>query len=252
MHHWLILQLLFFVGFVAGFVDTLSGGGGLITVPALFSVGLPPALVLGTSKLQSCIGELSASLHFFKQKKLLLRKLLPGVSFVAISASLGAVLAQVVHPEILAKIIPFLLLFVLLYTIISPRVHDEDLTPILSEKSFFVIFGLLIGFYNGFFGPGTGSFWIFVLMYFLRFNMINATIYAKPLNFIGDVLAVLWFMLGNNIDYLIAFMMGLGQILGARIGAGLVVGKSGHKIIRPLFIIVVAMMTIDLFVKNYK
>jgi uncharacterized protein len=250
MHHILILLILTGVAFCAGIIDTLAGGGGLLTVPALLSAGIPPVIVLGTNRLQSIFGELTASIHFFRKKKLNVKGLLFGFLMTAIGSVLGSVVAQLIHPENLKKIIPILLVIVLIYTILSPAAKDIKPKQILSDVVFFIIFGLIIGFYNGFFGPPTGTFWMFSLMCFLGLDIVRATMHAKPLNSIGNIASLIVFMIGGKVYYSVGLCMGAGQICGARIGAHLVIHK-GHKLIKPLFITVVSIMLIDILIKTY-
>lgn len=237
-------------GFFAGLIDSMAGGGGLIAVPVLLYTGIAPATVLGTNRLQSCVGELNAIIHFIKKQQLSLKKLISGIFYTAIGSTLGTLLVQIIHPLILQKLIPILLIFVLIYTVTSSGFRKKSIRPKLPEKLFLCYFGLLIGFYNGFFGPGTGSFWLAGFMFFLAYPIVQATTHAKPLNLTGNVVSLVWFALGGHIQYLYAFLMALGQVAGSSIGARLVIYK-GHILIRPLFVIVVTIMSVDLLIKNY-
>ncbi|MDF1759837.1 MAG: TSUP family transporter [Coxiellaceae bacterium] len=250
MTHWITLIALGFTGLIAGIIDTLAGGGGLICVPALLSAGLSPAVTLGTNKLQSCVGELNATLHFLRKKKIDLKQMVMALIITAISATTGAICIQLIHPDILGKLLPFLLLVVLIYTIFSPKAREVDGKAKLSWRHFSLIFGVLIGFYNGFFGPPTGSLWMFSLMFFAGMNIVNATMHTKPLNFIGNVTSVIPFILVGNINYPAAIAMAIGQLIGSHIGAGLVIHR-GHRLIKPFYIIMVSIMLIDVFIKAY-
>ena len=249
MHYEFLIPILLIVGFVAGAVDTIAGGGGLITVPVLMSLGLPPAVALGTNRMQSCMGELSASLHFLKKKMLNLSDSKWGVFYTALGSSLGSILIQYIHMNLARKIIPWLLLGVILYTFLSPKIADEDVQKRMSTHVFYFLFGLGIGFYNGFFGPGTGSFWIFAFMLFAGLNIVSSTMHAKPLNFIGNVASLLWFVMGGNVSYLLAIAMGVGQIMGARLGARIVI-SNGAALIRPFYLTMVTLLTLSLFLKE--
>lgn len=248
-HFYIIIALLSVIGFGAGLIDTLAGGGGLITVPALLAVGLPPALALGTNRLQACMGELNASLYFLRKKKITIKTLMQGLIFTGIGSTLGTILIQAIHEDIARKIIPWLLLGIILYTFFSPHVSREDVSRKMPETVFFPLFGFLIGFYNGFFGPGTGAFWVFALMFFLGLNIVNATVNAKPMNFIGNFVSLLWFMVGGNVSYGIAIAMGVGQLLGSYVGAHIVITK-GAKLIKRLYIIMVMIMMVSLMMKK--
>ncbi len=250
MHPWLLLLILGAVGFSTGIIDTLAGGGGLITLPALLTTGLPPSIALGTNKLQAVIGELTASLRFLRHRKFQIKKISFGLVCVVMSSSLGAILVQHLHTELLQKAIPFLLLAVLLYLIFSPRWLKKKHTPRLSEKTFYLVLGSFIGFYNGFLGPGTGSFWAFSFIFFLNYSIVEATIYTKPLNAIGNLASIFWFVISGNIHYSYFLVMAIGQLAGAYIAAHWVIHK-GHWLIRPVFITVVCIMTLILFKQNY-
>lgn len=248
--HWYIFVALGFTGLIAGLIDTLAGGGGLICVPALLSVGLSPATTLGTNKLQSCVGEFNAALHFIRKKQINLHSLILGLVVTAISAIVGAICVQLIHPDNLKKILPWLLLVVLIYTIFSPNAKSVTTHAKFSWRTFSLIFGVIIGFYNGFFGPPTGSLWMFALMFFASMSIVNATMHTKPLNFIGNISSVIPFILAGNIHYGAATSMALGQLIGSRIGAGLVIHR-GHRLIKPFYITMVSLMLIDVFIKTY-
>jgi len=236
-------------GIFAGLVDTVAGGGGLVAVPVLLGIGMPPILVLGTNKMQGVIGEITAFSRFLRKNKLDIRKLRLGLCCVFLSALIGAMVVQKLDPALLNKIIPFLLLAVLLYTIINKNLGKDAFHARMGATAFYVVFGVGIGFYNGFFGPGTGSFWVFALMYFLGVTMQEATIQMKPLNLVGNVAALFYFMALHEVAYFIALIMAVGQIVGASLGTHIVLYK-GRKMIKPIFIIVVGVMTIELFIKN--
>ena len=249
-HYYLIMIVLTAISFIAGFIDTLAGGGGLITVPALLVVGLPPAVALGTNKFQACVGEVNASIHFIKKKRIDFKRLTYGLIFTGIGTTAGTILVQIMHQGIARKIIPVLLLVVILYTIFSPKVKDQDVQARLSDAMFFPIFGLLIGFYNGFLGPGTGSFWVFVLMLLLGLNIVNATMYAKPLNFMGNFLSLIWFIVGGSVYYSLAIAMSVGQLAGSKLGAHMVITK-GRQLIRPLYLTMVIATMVVLLLREY-
>ncbi len=248
--HWYIYLILGGIAIIAGLIDTLAGGGGLICVPALLSAGLGPAATLGTNKLQSCVGELNAALYFIRKKQVSLKDLRLAILVTALSATTGAICVQMIHPDILKKIIPILLVVVLIYTIFSPNAKQASGPAKCSWRTFSIIFGIFIGFYNGFFGPPTGSLWMFSLMFFAGLNIVNATMNTKPLNFIGNITSVIPFIITGHVNYIVAAVMALGQLIGSRIGAGLVVNR-GQQLIRPLYITMVSLMLIDVFHKAF-
>lgn len=241
---YLAMAALFFVAIIAGIVDTVAGGGGLITLPMLLFFNIPPATALGTNRLQATIGEFSAIVFFIRKKVLNLNFLLNGIIFTAIGAAIGTILAYSINEKTLAFILPILLLLVAIYSLLSHKIlTDIGANKVLNSQNFLLLSGLIIGFYNGFFGPGTGSIWILAFVALLGTTASQATINAKPLNFIGNLVSLLVFLFFGKVGILIGIIMGLGQVLGAFIGSHLVINK-GAKIIKPIFIIVVIFMAI--------
>ena len=241
---------LFATGVLAGAVDAIAGGGGLITVPMLLSVGVPPHVALGTNKLQSFFGTAMAAYSYHKHGWLQKQGLVKGLICSFMGAIVGAVLSQCLNNDFLKKIIPILLLLVLVYTIFTPRLGTQEQSAKLSETVFYIVFGSLLGFYDGFLGPGTGSFWVICLVYFLGQSLMRATAYTKVFNLNSNSVALICFAFGNNIDYKIGFCMAVGQIMGAHCGARLAI-RRGILIIRPLFIIMVTITLVSLIYKNY-
>lgn len=242
---------MFFVGFVAGFVDTIAGGGGLITVPAFLSLGLPPHLALGTNKLQATFGSGSATLNFIFAKKVAIKECLWGILWTFVGASAGTIIVQRINSDFLGKIIPFLLVAIAIYTIFTPKLGLEDIRPQMNENIFYIIFGSLIGFYDGFFGPGTGSFWAILFLVILGYNFTKATAYTKVMNFTSNLASLIFFIIGGNVILSYGIVMGFGQVIGARFGARVVLVK-GVKVIKPLFIIVVFSLAIKLIYQNFR
>lgn len=245
-----LLFILFVTGIVAGTIDAIAGGGGIICLPMLLGVGLPPHLALGTNKLQSSVGTFAATRSYYRAGLLNLKTIYKGLAFGFLGAVLGSISAQLISSDILKQIIPFLLVLIFAYTLFSPKMGVEDKKPLLSEFYFYIIFGFGLGFYDGFFGPGTGSFWVFSLMFFLGYNLRKATAYTKIFNLKSNLIATACFAFGQNIDYRIATCMAVGQLIGGQLGAHLAI-KNGARLIRPIFIIMVSSTIISLFYKNY-
>jgi uncharacterized membrane protein YfcA len=234
-----VYPLLFLVGLVAGTVDAIAGGGGLITVPALLNLGLPVPLVLGTNKFQSSFGSVSASRHFVQQKAVDLRECGIGMAMTLIGAVAGAFAVQQIDPGLLATIVPWMLAAILLYTLLRPTAGIKEHPPRMHRRTFFVIFGLGLGFYDGFFGPGVGSFWAISLVLVLGQSFAGATAVTKVMNATSNVASLALFALGGHVNYGAGIAMALGQVLGGRIGAGLVVTR-GARFVRPIFIVMAA------------
>jgi len=242
--------LLFIAGTAAGFIDSIAGGGGLITLPALLLAGLPPQMALGTNKLQSSFGSITSSYHYVKNGKADIKTAGTGVIFTFIGAGSGTILVQITSNDLLKKLIPFLLMGVLVYLLFSPKAGEIEREKRMSEKWFYIVFGLLLGFYDGYFGPGTGAFWVILIVFFLGQEMVSATAYTKIMNVTSNITALLFFLIGGKLVFIPGLIMGVGEVLGATIGSKLVI-KNGVKFIKPFFYTIVVIIIISLFYKHY-
>ena len=244
------LLILFLTGLAAGFVDAIAGGGGLITVPVLLSLGLSPQDALGTNKLQATFGSGSATWHFAAAGLIDFKECVAGIVFTGFGAALGALSLQQLDPGFLRRTIPWLLAAIALYTLLQPKLGQEDRRPHWNKHAFHVVFGLLLGFYDGFFGPGTGSFWAMAYMLGLGLNMMKATAHTKVMNFTSNLASLALFLTGGHVLFGAGLTMGFGQLVGARLGARTVVVK-GTRLIRPVFITMVLAITCKLLYDNY-
>ena len=225
-------------GFLAGFVDSIAGGGGIITVPVLLALGLPPHLALGTNKLQASFGSITSTVRYYRKRLFTLRETWPGLVFTIIGAAIGTILIQLINADLLMKAIPVFLLAVFLYTLFSPQLGAEDRQVNMSKILFFPLAGILLGFYDGFFGPGTGSFWTIALVVLYGLNLKKATGTTKVMNFTSNIVSLAVFMIGGKVMFLAGLIMGTGQIFGAWAGSHMVIRHS-TKFIRIFFLIVV-------------
>jgi uncharacterized membrane protein YfcA len=244
-----VFALLFAVGLFAGFVDSIAGGGGLISLPVLLTIGLPPQLALGTNKLQGSFGAFSAALNYMRKGRTPLRELMPGVFFTFFGALLGAWAIQQLNPSFLNRLIPILLLVVFVYTLMSRRLGFERREALLPARLFYLLGGLGLGFYDGFFGPGTGSFWTAGLLVFLGLDMTTATGNTKVMNFTSNIVALGVFLVGGNVFFTVGLCMAAGQFIGARIGSNLAI-KNGARFIRPFFLTVVFITLVRMIYVN--
>jgi uncharacterized protein len=235
----LTLLLLWAAALFAGFVDAIAGGGGIITLPALLAAGLPPHLALGTNKLQSSFGSLSASLSYRGGGLVRFRDLLPGIAFTFLGAAAGTLAVQALDPGLLRWIIPLLLVLILAWTFVVPELGAADGRARMRPLPFYLACGLGLGFYDGFFGPGTGTFWTVLLVGVLGLNLKSATATTKVVNFTSNVTALGFFALGGHVLLLPGLVMGSGQYLGARLGARLVMRRH-VRLVRVAFRAVVA------------
>ena len=240
-----VYPLLFATGLVAGLVDSIAGGGGVIALPVLLSLGLPVPLALGTSKLQGTCGSLAASWHYFRHGVVDLRACRVGIVATLVGAAVGTLAVQSMDSSLLARLIPWLLGAILLYTIFRPAIGIEGRPPRMAAGTFFTLFGLGLGFYDGFFGPGVGSFWAIALILLLGYDFTRATGATKVMNATSNVVSVILFAHAGLVLVGAGAAMGAGQIVGARFGTGLVV-KKGARFIRPIFLTMVGLTLLRL------
>lgn len=231
-----ILLLLFLAAFVAGFIDAIAGGGGMITIPAMLIAGIPPLEALGTNKLQSLFGSGSATVAYAGAGHVEVRRQLPMAALAAIGAAFGAALATVIPGEALRAVLPFLLLGIALYFALKPSIGDVDKHRRLSELAFTLSVVPLIGFYDGVFGPGTGSFFMLAFVSLAGFGILKATANTKFLNFGSNAGAFAFFLGYGVVLWKVGITMGIGQFLGAQVGSRFAMRK-GARIIKPLLVI---------------
>ena len=243
----LTLVALFGVALIAGFIDAIAGGGGLLTVPALLATGMPPALVLGTNKLQSSFGSFSAT-WFYARKGLLEWAIIwPAVICTFIGAAIGTLAVQTIDAAILERLLPFLLMAFACYFYFSPRVSDAESQRRLTPMLFALLVGGGVGFYDGFFGPGTGSFFAIGFVALAGFGMARATAHTKLLNFASNIGAFAVFATVGVIVWKVGIVMGIAQFLGARLGASLAV-RVGSRLIKPLLVLTCVALAAKLLV----
>jgi len=237
-------------GVIAGFIDAIAGGGGIITIPVLLASGLPPHIALATNKLQGTFGSGMASINFIRKGFISWSEVFVGVIYTFIGAVLGTYAILLMDASMLSKLIPVMLVGIFIYTLLSPKMGENDRHAYLGQHLFFLIFGLGIGFYDGFFGPGTGTFWTIALVTLLGFNLKKATAQTKVMNFTSNIVSLAVFLWSGNVLILVGLMMGLGQIIGAYIGSNMVIKKE-VKFIRTFFLIMVGLTLLKLIYSSY-
>ncbi len=245
-----LLALLFFIAMLAGFIDSIAGGGGLLTVPALLAVGLPPASALATNKLQSTGGSFSASLYFIRERMVDLKQQKFAITCAFIGSALGTLSVMHIQADFLKLLLPILTISVGLYFLLSPTIGENDRKSRLTIIQFALLPALAIGFYDGFFGPGAGSFYALAYITLAGFNLTKATAHTKVLNFTSNLAGLIFFIVGGEVVWSIGLVMLVGQFIGARLGAKMVIAK-GRKLIRPMLIIVSTVMSIKLIYENF-
>ena len=242
---WMLLAL---VGLFAGFIDAVVGGGGMLTVPALLSIGLPPHLTLGTNKLSACFASGTAAYTFFKKKLFTPKYWKHSFYSCFIGALSGTILVNFISTNFLQKFLPLIILSVAIYTLFS-RVKEIDNSQLPENTRNLRIKqrlqGYLLGFYDGVSGPGTGAFWVISNMRLYRLNILLSSGIAKSMNFTSNFVSLLTFIYFGQVNWFIGLTMGACLMLGAFIGAHSAI-HFGAKFIRPVFIIIVVTMAINL------
>lgn len=228
---------------LAGFVDSIVGGGGLILVPALFATfpAAHPATLFGTNKGASVWGTGFATWQFARRVEMRWAALLPAAGAGFVAAFAGAWLVTVVSPDFLRKGLPGVLLAVLIYTI-SRKELGRTHAPRFAggkERWVAVVIGALIGFYDGFFGPGTGSFLVFLLVRLLGYDFLSASAGAKLINTATNVAALILFAAKGHIWWHFVVVMALANVAGSLLGTRLAL-KHGTGFVRVFFILVVS------------
>ncbi len=237
-----IVIILFIFGFLGAFINSIVGGGGLITLPALLFVGLPPATAIATNKLAATLGNLTSMLTFLRAGKIDLKLLGPIVPLVFIGSMFGAVTVNFISPDLLKPLIFIMLVVVLIYTIMKKDWGSIEKRLEMTKKRKAIFLGVLIaiGFYDGFLGPGTGSFIIFAFV-MMGFDFIQASGNAKLLNFTSNFAALIMFLILDTVNYSYGLVMGLAMIIGAFTGAKFALGR-GTKYVRIIFIVVTSLL----------
>jgi uncharacterized protein len=244
MELW-ILALLALVGFVAGFIDAIAGGGGLLALPSLLLAGLDPVAALATNKLQGSFGTASATYAFWKQGRLRPQDHIFEIVMVFAGAALGVAAVAYAPTAFLAAAMPVLLILIAAYFLLSPKLDSGQARPRLAIKLFSFGFAPVLGFYDGIFGPGTGSFFMVALVALFGFGIVEATARTKLLNFTSNIASLLVFAMGGKVIWSVGLTMGVAQFLGAQLGANLAV-RNGAAIIKPLLVLACCVMAIRL------
>ena len=214
-----VILFLFFVAFAAGFIDTLAGGGGLLTLPALILSGLPPLMALGTNKLQGAMGTATATLVMLKTRSVAWDK----VKYLMLSAFIGSltgtIAVQFINTKALNFVIPVVLLLIAIYFLVAPQPKPGVSIPRISNSLYQKTILPLIGLYDGIFGPGAGSFFALAGVSLRGQGLIDATAIAKTLNFATNIASFIIFLIAGKIVWLIGIAMMVGQFAGAWAGS---------------------------------
>ncbi len=237
--------LLILAAFFAGFVDSIAGGGGLIAMPMLLIAGASPLEALATNKLQGAFGAGTATVAYARAGHVRLREQLSMAVVSAIAAAAGALVAKAMPADILRIIMPVILVAVALFFALKPGLSDLDRVQRLTPAVFTFTVVPLIAAYDGFFGPGTGSFFMVAFVMLAGFGMLKATAHTKLLNFASNIGSLAVFIPSGAMWWGVGIGMGLAQIAGAALGAKMAM-KVGARLIKPLIVTVSVAMALRL------
>jgi uncharacterized membrane protein YfcA len=239
-----LIALLMAVAFIAGMIDAVAGGGGLITIPALLAAGVPPVAAVATNKLQSTFGTGGAVLAFARKGHIDFKRFaLPAVASF-LGSGVGAFILTRVDPGFLSALLPLLLIAIAIYFVVAPRMTDEDRH---SRAGPWLLVGiaLIIGCYDGFFGPGAGSFFTTALVAVFGLGLIRAVAHTKLLNFASNLAGLAVLMVGGHVLWMTGLAMALASIAGGQAGAHLAM-RFGAGAARPLLVVMSLALTAKL------
>ncbi len=238
--------LLILTAFFAGFVDSIAGGGGLITVPALLLAGASPVEALATNKLQGTFGAGTAMIAYARAGYVRPIDQLGMAAVSGLAGAGGALVAHLIPAEALRLIMPAILIGVALFFAFKPGLTDDSRAARMRPAIFTATAVPLIGAYDGFFGPGTGSFFMMGFVLLAGYGILKATAHTKMLNFASNLGSMLVFIPAGATWWAMGFAMAAAQIAGASMGARLAM-RVGARLIRPLLVVISAAMAIRLF-----
>lgn len=239
------LILLLTAALFAGFIDAVAGGGGLVQVPSLL-VALPaesPATVFGTNKIASVFGTGNAALRFSRRIALPWRIALPAAAAAFVFSFVGAAAVAWMPKDVVRPLVLCLLILVLIYTVVKPQfgaVAGDSLAPRL-ERQLALLVGSVLGFYDGFFGPGAGSFMIFAFVHWFRLDFLHASATSKVVNFCTNAAALAYFAPSGHVLWVVGLGMAAFNIAGALLGARMAL-RHGSGFVRGVFIVVAAVL----------
>ncbi len=238
-----IILMLVAVAGLAGFIDAIAGGGGLLTIPALLLTNMPPVAVLATNKLQACSGAFSASITMIKKGVVNPKTIKFAIATAFIGSVLGTIAVHLSPPDLLKKLIPFLIGGIGIYTLFAPSLGEVQAEPKISENLWQKLVTPLIGIYDGYVGPGTGMFFALGNVALRGKEIVQATGIAKILNLSTNCASLIVFILGGHIVWKVGLAMIIGQTVGAYFGSHMAI-KGGSKFIRPVIVLMCLAMLI--------
>ncbi len=237
--------------FLAGLIDSIAGGGGLISLPAYLIAGVPPHFALATNKFSSCMGTFISTARYIKNKSADIKLAIPCIILAFIGSPIGASLALMVKEQIIKGLLLFIIPIVAFYIFRSKNLSNESKQNTLSKKKLYLFAGIasfFISMYDGFYGPGTGTFLILAFTGLCKMDIRTASGNTKLINLSSNLAALVTFIINGKVIFLLGAAATIFSIAGHYIGAGLVL-KNGYKIIRPISLAVLTILFITLLVK---
>ncbi|MBE5761460.1 MAG: sulfite exporter TauE/SafE family protein [Clostridiales bacterium] len=230
--------------FIAGFVDAIGGGGGLISLPAYLLAGLPVHQAIATNKLSSACGTTLATLRFIKNGLVNWKLAIPTIAFAIIGSSIGANASMAMDESVMEKVL-FVVLPVVAFVVLNKKLFrdNEESEIIINKKTLLiaVISSLAVGFYDGFYGPGTGTFLIIAFTVFAKLSMKSANAQAKVINLTTNLTSLSIFLMNGQVLFPLGIAAAVCNMAGGYLGAGLAMSK-GSKITRPVIFIVLILL----------
>ena len=241
-----IVIFLFFIAAIAGMIDTLAGGGGLIALPALIMSGVPPLYALGTNKLQGSVGTATASLMMFRKRRVNWHDVKWLMLSALIGSTMGTIALQFINTEVLTFVVPIVLFCIAVYFLISPTPRQDKGEARISNRLYRNCIVPAVGWYDGMFGPGTGSFFAMAGVSLRGHGLIDATAIAKTLNFSTNIASLIVFLFAGKVVWLLGAIMMTGQMLGAWAGSHILF-KINPAYLRVLVVIMCTGMLLKYF-----
>ena len=233
--------ILFCVAFFASLIDSIAGGGGLLTTPSMLLVGISPLNVLATNKFQSCFGTFTSTYNYYKNGLLVDNKKILYFVLSFVGSSIGTLLVSRISNDTLESIIPILLIGAAVFFI-----TNKGPSEVKTNEKLLILFNLFIfaiGFYDGFFGPGTGSFFVLTFIIIKGANIMQSTAITKLLNFASNFAAFIIFALQGYVIWYLSLVMAVAQIAGAFTGSRFAI-RNGEKVVRPVLVIVSILLSL--------
>lgn len=230
--------------FLAGFVDAIGGGGGLISLPAYLLAGVPIHQTIATNKLSSTCGTALATVRFIKEDLVNWKLAVPTIIFAMLGSSLGANLSMAMEESIMESIL-FVVLPVVAFIVLNPKIfHDNEETELILNRKLWitaVVSAFVVGLYDGFYGPGTGTFLIIAFTVFAKLDLRTSNAQAKVINLTTNITSLVIFLMNGQVVLLLGLAAAVCNMAGNYLGAGLALTK-GSKITRPVILLVLGLL----------